>query len=44
VKHGTTRQQQVEGGRDITHMTNEPDIEPPAKESLPADGVVATHS
>jgi len=44
VKHGTTRQQQVEGGRDITHMSNEPDIEPPTKESPPSDRVVATHS
>ena len=44
VKHGTTRQQQEEGGRDITYMSNESDIEPPAKESPPSDGVVGTHS
>ena len=43
VKHGT-RQQQEEGGRDITYVSNEPDIEPPAKESPPSDGVVGTHS
>jgi len=44
VKYGTTRQQQEEGGRDITYMSNEPDIEPPAKESPPSDGVGCTHS
>jgi len=44
VKYGTTRQQQEEGGRDITYMSNEPDIEPPAKESPLSDGVVCTHS
>ena len=44
VKYGTTRQQQEEGGCDITYMSNEPDIEPPAKESPPSDGVVGTHS
>jgi len=45
VKHGTTRQKQEEGGRDITHMSDERDIEPHTKESPPpSDGVVGTHS
>jgi len=43
VKHGTSRQQQEEKGRDITHMCDEPDIETPAKDTPPG-GVVGTHS
>ena len=41
VKHGT-RQQEEDEGRDITHMTDEPDIEPPAMESIPSDGASVT--
>jgi len=33
-KYGTSRKQQEEGGRDITHMSDEPVIEPSAKDTL----------
>ena len=44
VKRDTSRQQQEEGERDITYMSDEPVIEPPAKDTPPPDGVVGTHS
>ena len=44
VKQGTLRQQQEKGGQDITHMSDEPDTESPAKDTSPSGGLLESNS